>query len=169
MCGKWLEWICWCFVQDKSYQTNVISLFDRITGLIALGSVWDVIYLDFGKASGTVPEDVLISKLRKCNLDSQYIELSVKVRELSGQVFWVSVQGPGLFSIFISSFRNLLCYTMSWWHPTAWGSKHLGRVEPESLINWRNHPSQQDEFQQRSMQWPAMGILRRMYKQNVIQ
>jgi len=65
------------------YQTNLIPFFDRITGLIALGSVLDVIYLDFGKASGTVPEDVLISELRKCNLDSQYIELSVKVKRAS--------------------------------------------------------------------------------------
>lgn len=35
---------------------------------MAGGLAVDVMCLDFGKASGTVPEDILINELRKCNL-----------------------------------------------------------------------------------------------------
>lgn len=68
----------------------------------------------------------------------------------------MAVPGPALLRIFISSFRKWLYSQISQWYPTGRGCEHLWRVGAEFLINCRNSPSQQDEFQQRSGRWPAV-------------
>lgn len=35
--NRWQEWVCWGFTKDKSFQTNLIPFFDRITRLVARG------------------------------------------------------------------------------------------------------------------------------------
>ncbi|PKU30014.1 rna-directed dna polymerase from mobile element jockey- hypothetical protein [Limosa lapponica baueri] len=57
------------FTKGKSCLTNLIAFYDGMTGWIHEGSVVDVVYLDFSKASDTVSHSILIGKFRKCGLD----------------------------------------------------------------------------------------------------
>ena len=57
------------FVKNKSCQTNLISFFDRVTSPMDKGNAVDIIFLDFSKAFGKVPHDILISKVNRCGLD----------------------------------------------------------------------------------------------------
>lgn len=55
--------------------SNLISLFDRITGLVYKGDIVDVIHLVISKLSDTVSHDVLIIKLRKYGLELDKITI----------------------------------------------------------------------------------------------
>lgn len=55
--------------------SNLISLFDRITGLVDKGDIVDVIHLVISKLSDTVSHDVLIIKLRKYGLELDKITI----------------------------------------------------------------------------------------------
>lgn len=57
------------FVKNKSYQSNLISFFDRVTGPVDKGEAADVIDLDFSEAFDTRLHDIFISKLEKYGLD----------------------------------------------------------------------------------------------------
>jgi len=57
------------FTKGKSCLTNVIAVYDGMTGWADEGRAVDVAYLDFSKAFDTVSRNVLIGKLRKCGLD----------------------------------------------------------------------------------------------------
>lgn len=55
--------------------SNLISLFDRITGLVDKGDIVDAIHLVISKLSDTVSHDVLIIKLRKYGLELDKITI----------------------------------------------------------------------------------------------
>lgn len=57
------------FVKNKSCQTNLISFFERITGLVERGEAINRTYLDRSKAFDTVSYDIFIIKLGKRGLD----------------------------------------------------------------------------------------------------
>jgi len=61
------------FTKGKSCLTNLIALYDDMTGWVDEGRAV-VVYLDFSKAFDTVSHDILLGKLRKCGLE----EWSVK-------------------------------------------------------------------------------------------
>jgi len=49
--------------------TNLIVLYDGMTGWVDERRAIDVFYLDFSKAFNTVSHNILLGKLRKCGLD----------------------------------------------------------------------------------------------------
>jgi hypothetical protein len=50
------------FVKSKLCQVNLISFYDRVTGLVDKGKVIDAIYPDFSNAFESSPHDILINK-----------------------------------------------------------------------------------------------------------
>ena len=50
-------------------MTNLISFYDKVTCLVDECKVVSVVYLDFSKASDTVPYNILVEKLKKCGVD----------------------------------------------------------------------------------------------------
>lgn len=54
------------FMKVKSCLTNLS--YDKVTSSVCEGRTVDVVYLDFGKAFGTVSSNVLFDKLMKCEL-----------------------------------------------------------------------------------------------------
>ncbi|CAM5150789.1 unnamed protein product [Natator depressus] len=110
-------------VKNKSCQTNLVALFDRVTSLEDREKVVDVVYLDFSKAFDTVSHAFLIHKLWKYSLDGATIGWMNKWLEnrsqrvvISGsQSSWKgissgvpqgSILGLLLFHIFISDLDN---------------------------------------------------------------
>lgn len=81
------------FVKNKLCQTNLISFFDKVTGLVDNREVGDVMYLDLTEAFDTVQHDILISKLEKYGLDEIAIsgckaaEINVHQEKLSVVLF----------------------------------------------------------------------------------
>lgn len=57
------------FTKDKSCLTNLISLYDEMTGWVDEWRVVDVVSLDFSKVFDNVSHNILKDKLRKCGLD----------------------------------------------------------------------------------------------------
>nr|XP_009939678.1 PREDICTED: sialic acid-binding Ig-like lectin 15 [Opisthocomus hoazin] len=51
------------FMQGRSCLTNLISFYDKMTHIVYDRKAVDVIYLDFAKASDTVPHSILLEKL----------------------------------------------------------------------------------------------------------
>jgi len=57
------------FTKGKSCLTNLIALYDGMTGWVDEGREVHVVYLDFRKAFDTVSHNILLGKLSKCGLD----------------------------------------------------------------------------------------------------
>ena len=61
------------FTQGRSRLTNVITIYDEMTGLVDEGRAVNIDYLDFSKAFDTVSYKILIEKLMKNGLDEQTV------------------------------------------------------------------------------------------------
>jgi len=57
------------FTKVESCLTNLITVYDEMTGLVMRGEQWTVVYLDFSMAFGTASNKILIEKLKKYGLD----------------------------------------------------------------------------------------------------
>lgn len=53
----------WGWIKDKSFQTNAITLLNRITRLMDEGNALKVIYMDFTKAFDTLLHEFPLAKL----------------------------------------------------------------------------------------------------------
>jgi len=78
-------------VKGRSYLTNLISFYDRMTCLVDEGKAVDVIYLDFSKAFDTVSHSILLQKLAAHGLDM--FTLRWVKNSLDGQAQSVVVNG----------------------------------------------------------------------------
>ncbi|GAB0184260.1 hypothetical protein GRJ2_000891300 [Grus japonensis] len=78
-------------MKGKSYLTNLISFYDKVTCLVDEGNAVDVVYLDFSKAFDTISHSILQEKLAAHGLD-ECILLWVK-SWLDGQAQRVVVNG----------------------------------------------------------------------------
>ncbi|PKU47488.1 rna-directed dna polymerase from mobile element jockey-like [Limosa lapponica baueri] len=88
------------FMKGRPCQMNLISFYDRMTRLLDEGKAVDIIYLDFQKASDTVPHRILVEKLAAHGLAGGRSQV----------VFPRAVFGPFLFNIFIDDLdKDIVC------------------------------------------------------------
>ncbi|GAB0184381.1 mitochondrial enolase superfamily member 1 [Grus japonensis] len=70
------------FMKGRSYLTNLISFYDKVTHLVDEGKAVDVVYLDFSKAFDTISYSILLEKLAAHGLDRWPVLFNIFIDDL---------------------------------------------------------------------------------------
>ena len=68
------------FTVGKSYLTNLAAFCDIISAWVDEGRAVDVVHLDFSKAFDNDSHNILIGKLRNCEIDGQTVRRTENCR-----------------------------------------------------------------------------------------
>lgn len=119
-------------------KLEMIAFYSGITGWINEGKAMNVVFLGFSQALDTVCHDILIDKLRKCELDEQMVRWLENRLYGSLRGLWSVVQGLGgglwcppavsIGSRSGKSHRMLCCHSEE-----SWQVGDLFRGEPSEI------------------------------------